>query len=67
MTKRILISIDDAFLERVDERAKVEHRTRSELIREALRSYLKLGQGVSMPTMPEPQLPRTDGVISASY
>ncbi|MFM7390776.1 MAG: CopG family ribbon-helix-helix protein [Vampirovibrionales bacterium] len=67
MTKRILISIDDAFLERVDERAKVEHRTRSELIREALRSYLKLGQGVSMPTMPEAQLPRTDGVISASY
>ena len=38
---RILISMPDAFLGSVDELAESEQRTRSELIREALRSYLR--------------------------
>ena len=38
---RILISMKDNFLKTIDEVAQIEQRTRSELIREALRSYLK--------------------------
>ena len=38
---RILISMKDNFLKTIDEMAQKEQRTRSELIREALRSYLK--------------------------
>ena len=38
---RILISMPDEFLNKVDGLANNEQRTRSELIREALRSYLK--------------------------
>ena len=36
---RILISMKDNFLKTVDEIAEREQRTRSELIREALRNY----------------------------
>lgn len=38
---RILISMPDEFLDRVDGLANEEQRTRSELVREALRSYIK--------------------------
>ena len=38
---RILISMSDEFLDKVDGLANEEQRTRSELVREALRSYLK--------------------------
>lgn len=38
---KILISMPDKFLESIDKLALNEQRTRSELIREALRSYLK--------------------------
>jgi len=38
---RVLISMSDDFLERVDGIADSEQRTRSELIREALRIYIK--------------------------
>ena len=38
---RILISMKDAFLKSIDEVAQSEQRTRSELVREALRVYLK--------------------------
>ena len=38
---RILISMPDDFLDKVDGMASEEQRTRSELVREALRSYLK--------------------------
>ena len=38
---RILISMKDNFLKTIDEIAQKEQRTRSELIREALRSYLQ--------------------------
>ena len=37
---RVLISMPEEFLDRIDEVAEGENRTRSELIREALRSYM---------------------------
>lgn len=38
---KVLLSIPDKFLNQIDEIALSEQRTRSELIREALRSYMK--------------------------
>lgn len=38
---RILVSMPDDFLDKVDGLANEEQRTRSELVREALRSYIK--------------------------
>jgi len=38
---KVLLSIPDKFLNQIDEFAQIEQRTRSELIREALRSYMK--------------------------
>lgn len=38
---RILISMPDKFLESIDKIADTEQRTRSELVREALRNYIK--------------------------
>jgi len=40
MPKKVLIAIPPAMLEQVDQVADQEHRTRSDLIREALRRYL---------------------------
>ena len=37
---RVLISMPEEFLGRIDQVAEGENRTRSELIREALRSYM---------------------------
>ena len=37
---RVLISMPEEFLSRIDEVAEGENRTRSELIREAFRSYM---------------------------
>ena len=37
---RVLISMPEEFLDRIDKVAEGENRTRSELIREALRSYM---------------------------
>ncbi len=41
MANKILVSIPEKFLEDVDRLAAEEHRSRSELIREALRAYLE--------------------------
>lgn len=38
---RILVSMPDKFLESIDKLADMEQRTRSELVREALRNYIK--------------------------
>lgn len=38
---RILISMPDKFLESIDKLADTEQRTRSELVREALRNYIR--------------------------
>lgn len=40
MPHKVLIALPPAMLEEVDSIAKVEHRTRSDLIREALRRYI---------------------------
>lgn len=40
---RVLISLPDDFLAEVDAIAKQERRSRSELIREALRAYMAVG------------------------
>ena len=41
---RVLISMSNEFLNKVDSLANSEQRTRSELIREALRSYITRSQ-----------------------
>ena len=38
---RVLISMPEEFLSRIDKLSNEEQRTRSELVREALRSYIK--------------------------
>jgi Arc/MetJ-type ribon-helix-helix transcriptional regulator len=38
---KVMISLPDDFLARVDRAARAEHRSRSELIREALRQWLE--------------------------
>ena len=38
---KVLISMPDEFLEKIDNVANSEQRTRSELIREALRGYIR--------------------------
>jgi len=45
MTNKILVSIPEKFLEDVDRVAAEEQRSRSELIREALRAYLETRKG----------------------
>ena len=42
MANKILVSLPEKFLEVVDRAAVEEHRSRSELIREALRAYLEV-------------------------
>ena len=38
---RVLVSLSPDFLDTIDSLAESEHRTRSELIREALRTYMR--------------------------
>ena len=44
MTTKVMVSFPDEFLEEVDRTAQEEHRSRSELVREALRVYMGLRQ-----------------------
>ncbi|MCX6039243.1 MAG: ribbon-helix-helix domain-containing protein [Chloroflexi bacterium] len=44
MANKILVSLPEKFLEDVDLVAAQEHRSRSELIREALRAYMETRQ-----------------------
>jgi CopG family transcriptional regulator / antitoxin EndoAI len=44
MTTKVLVSLPEEFLDLVDKVAVEEHRSRSELIREALRAYLETRQ-----------------------
>jgi CopG family transcriptional regulator / antitoxin EndoAI len=48
---RVLISMKDEFLKRIDEIAEMEQRSRSELIREALRAYIRRNA-----TIPNPRI-----------
>ncbi len=42
MRKKVLIALPPAMLEQVDRVAEAEHRTRSDLVREALRAYIHM-------------------------
>ncbi len=46
---KVMISLPEKFLSELDEIARVEHRTRSELIREALREYFRKGKEYKRP------------------
>jgi metal-responsive CopG/Arc/MetJ family transcriptional regulator len=44
MTVKVMVSFPEEFLEQVDRVAHEEHRSRSELLREALRLYIEMRQ-----------------------
>ncbi|MDD3151031.1 MAG: ribbon-helix-helix domain-containing protein [Candidatus Gastranaerophilales bacterium] len=44
---KVLVSMPDEFLNQIDDYADMEQRTRSELIREALRNYIRKNRVVS--------------------
>jgi uncharacterized protein (DUF433 family) len=52
MANKILVSLPEKFLKDVDRLAAEEHRSRSELIREALRMYLETRQGKKVEEQP---------------
>ena len=45
---KVLVSMTDEFLNKIDEIANNEQRTRSELIREALRGYIRKNRSVNL-------------------
>jgi metal-responsive CopG/Arc/MetJ family transcriptional regulator len=49
MTVKVMVSFPEEFLEQVDRVAREEHRSRSELLREALRLYIEMRQGQRRP------------------
>ncbi len=60
MPKKVLVALPPGLLEQIDFVAQVEHRTRSDLIREALRRYLdnfkQHNKSVNYPVTPPSQL-----------
>ncbi len=70
MPKKILIAMPPAMLEQCDFIAQCEHRTRSDLVREAIRRYLdnfKRNQGVMHIATIDPYLNVTPIEKQASY
>lgn len=55
---KVLISMREEFLEKVDEVADKEQRTRSELIRQAIRTYIRQRRGVKA-------VPTSKGIIES--
>ncbi len=49
MTTKVMISFPDEFLAEVDRIASEEHRSRSELVREAMRLYISMRRGKRRP------------------
>ena len=49
MTTKVMVSFPDAFLAEVDDIARREHRSRSELLREAVRLYITVQRGTGRP------------------
>ena len=45
MTIKVMVSFPEEFLEEVDQVAREEHRSRSELLREAMRLYMQTRRG----------------------
>jgi Arc/MetJ-type ribon-helix-helix transcriptional regulator len=54
MKKKILIGIPERLLDQIDLLADCRSQTRSELIREALRTHLERTQSFSVPATPPP-------------
>ena len=51
MPKKVLVALPPGLLEQIDFVANVEHRTRSDLIREALRRYIEVFKRTQGPRM----------------
>jgi metal-responsive CopG/Arc/MetJ family transcriptional regulator len=49
MTAKVMVSFPEEFLAEVDRVARKEHRSRSELLREAMRLYLEVRQSQGRP------------------
>jgi CopG family transcriptional regulator/antitoxin EndoAI len=49
MTAKVMVSFPKEFLAEVDQVAREEHRSRSELLREAMRLYMELRRGRRRP------------------
>jgi len=49
MTIKVMVTFPDEFLAEVDRIAQEEHRSRSELLREAMRLYIELRRGKRRP------------------
>ena len=49
MTAKVMVSFPEVFLEEVDRVAREEHRSRSELLREAVRLYIEVRRARSQP------------------
>ena len=56
---KVLVNFQDDFLQEIDKIAELEHRTRSSLIREALRRYLSQFKNES----PQPQQPQKEADV----
>lgn len=48
---KVMITMPDDFLKKLDKAATAEHRTRSELIREAVRAYVTNRSAVKRPSL----------------
>jgi metal-responsive CopG/Arc/MetJ family transcriptional regulator len=49
MSAKVMVSFPEEFLEQVDRVAREEHRSRSELLREAMRLYIEMRRGERRP------------------
>ena len=49
MSAKVMVSFPEEFLEQVDRIAREEHRSRSELLREAIRLYIAMRRGERRP------------------
>lgn len=59
MPKKVLVALPSGLLEQIDFVAQVEHRTRSDLIREALRRYIEGFKKTQTPRMSVSQVGST--------
>lgn len=61
---KVLVNFQDEFLEEIDKIAETEHRTRSSLIREALRRYLsQYKDDLKSNNNPETKVPISNQVV----
>lgn len=64
MTAKVMVSFPQEFLAEVDQVAREEHRSRSELLREAMRLYMELRRGRGRPNE-DPRVRRAVAVQDA--